>query len=103
MRKESRSESIGISVGALQAEHQPRQLTLFTDERRPEWQQRADCMVTKIRNRYGYFAVQRGIMYEDKYLSSLNASAEDHMIHPHSYLEHGNRSGCESALIEKGR
>ena len=90
MRKESRSESIGISVGALQAEHQPRQ-------------QRADCMVTKIRNRYGYFAVQRGIMYEDKYLSSLNASAEDHMIHPHSYLEHGNRSGCESALIEKGR
>lgn len=84
MRKESRSESIGISVGALQAEHQPRQLTPFTDERRPEWQLWADCMVKEIPSRYGYFAVQRGIMYEDKYLSSLNASAEtEAVVRPH--------------------
>ncbi len=37
-------------------------------------------MVTKIRSRYGYFAVQRGIMYEDKYLSSLNASTETEAV-----------------------
>ena len=68
-----------------------------------ERQMRADRMVTLIRSRYGYAAVQRGIMHEDRYLSSLNATAEDHMIHPHSYLEHGNRSGCEAALCAEGR
>jgi hypothetical protein len=64
---------------------------------------RADRMVTVIRGRFGYSAIQRGIMHEDRYLSSLNATAEDHMIHPHSYLENGNRSGCETALLMKGR
>ena len=102
-RWEKPIRSIGISVGDLQAENRPRQLSLFVNERQRERQMLADRMVGAIRSRYGYFAVQRGIMYEDKYLSSLNASAEDHMIHPHSYLEHGNRSGCESALIAKGR
>ena len=102
-RWEKPIRSIGISVGALQAENRPRQLSLFVDERQRERQMLADRMVSAIRSRYGYFAVQRGIMYEDKYLSSLNASAEDHMIHPHSYLEHGNRSGCETALIARGR
>ena len=63
----------------------------------------ADRMVSTIRSRYGYFAIQRGIMHEDKYLSSLNATAEDHMIHPHSYLEYGNRSGGESLLLTEGR
>lgn len=44
----------------------------------------ADRMVSAIRSRYGYFAVQRGIMYEDKYLSSLNASAEtEAVVRPH--------------------
>ena len=42
-------------------------------------------------------------MHEDRYLSSLNATAEDHMIHPHSYLEHGNRSGCEASLCAEVR
>ena len=102
-RWEKPIRSIGMSVGALQAEHRPRQLSLFVNERQRERQMLADRMVSAIRSRYGYFAVQRGIMYEDKYLSSLNASAEDHMIHPHSYLEHGNRSGCETALTAKGR
>jgi DNA polymerase IV len=80
MRKESRSESIGISVGALQAENRPRQLSLFVNERQRERQMLADRMVSAIRSRYGYFAVQRGIMYEDKYLSSLNASAETEAV-----------------------
>ena len=95
--------SIGISVGDLKPEHQARQLSLFVNERTRERQMRADRMVSEIRGRYGYSAIQRGIMHEDRYLSSLNATAEDHMIHPHSYLEHGNRSGCEMMLIAEGR
>jgi DNA polymerase-4 len=95
--------SIGISVGDLKPENQPRQLSLLVDEKFRERQMRADRMVTAIRSRYGYSAIQRGIMQEDRYLASLNATAEDHMIHPHSYLEHGNRSGCETMLIAEGR
>ena len=102
-RWEKPIRSIGISVGDLKPENQPRQLSLFVDEGRRERQKRADRMVSLIRSRYGYAAVQRGIMHEDPYLSSLNATAEDHMIHPHSYLEHGNRSGCETVLLAEGR
>lgn len=84
MRKESRFESIGISVGALQAENRPHQRSLFVKERQRERQMLVDRMVSAIRSRYGYFAVQRGIMYEDKYLSSLNASAEtEAVVRPH--------------------
>ena len=102
-RWEKPIRSIGISVGDLRPENQPRQLSLFVDEQHRERQKWADRMVTMIRGRFGYAAIQRGIMHEDRYLSSLNATAEDHMIHPHSYLEHGNRSGCETALLTKGR
>ncbi len=91
--------SIGVSVGDLKPEHQTRQLSLFVNEQYRERLMRADRMVTQIRSRYGYDAVQRGIMHEDKYLSSLNATAEDHMIHPHSYFENGNRTGCEAVLL----
>ena len=95
--------SIGISVGDLKPAGRPRQLSLFVNEQYRERQRRADGMVMQIRRRYGYSAIQRGIMHEDKYLSSLNATAEDHMIHPHSYFENGNRTGCESALVAEGR
>lgn len=89
--------SIGVRVADLQEEGLPRQLDLFTDERRRECLHRADCMVTLVRQRFGYSAIHRGIMEEDPYLASLNATADDHMIHPHSYLENGNRTGCEKA------
>ena len=102
-RWENPIRSIGVSVGDLKPEGQPRQLSLFLNEQFRERQMRADRMVTLIRSRYGYTAVQRGIMHEDRYLASLNATAEDHMIHPHSYLEYGNRSGCETMLLVKGR
>lgn len=55
-------------------------------------------MVDRIRGRFGFYAVSRGIMAQDPYLSSLNAKVDDHMIHPHSYLERGNRSGAERLL-----
>ena len=100
-RWEKPIRSIGVSVCDLKQEGQPRQLSLFLDEQHREQQMRADRMVSLIRSRYGYAAVQRGIMHEDRYLSSLNATAEDHMIHPHSYLEHGNRSGCETLLLTR--
>lgn len=102
-RWEKPIRSIGVSVGDLRLENQLRQLNLFVNEQSRERQMRADRMVTLIRGRYGYAAIQRGIMHEDRYLSSLNATAEDHMIHPHSYFENGNRTGYESVLLAEGR
>ena len=52
---------------------------------------KADLAVTDIRNRFGYEAVQRGIMFYDKELSGLDAKADDHMIHPVAYFQNGNK------------
>lgn len=87
--------SIGVSVSTLQPEGMPRQMSLFIDERQRDKMLRADKMADRIRQRFGFQAVQRGIMREDTYLSSLDAAADDHMIHPHSYFERGNRTGVE--------
>ncbi|MBR5970263.1 MAG: DNA polymerase IV [Lachnospiraceae bacterium] len=85
--------SVGVRVSELVPEGVPYQLNLFADERERERQRRADGAVTEIRRRFGFFAVQRGLMFFDKQLSALDAKAEDHMVHPHSYMERGNRTG----------
>lgn len=87
--------SIGIRVSDLKAETQPVQLSIFVNEAQREKRLLADRMTDNLRRRFGFSVVQRGIMYQDRYLSSLDATADDHMIHPHSYLERGNRTGCE--------
>lgn len=44
-----------------------------------------DRTVDYIRRRFGYYSIQRGIMYFDAGLSSLNAK-EEHTVHPHGYF-----------------
>ena len=79
-RWEKPIRSIGIRVAALRPEGEPRQMDLFVDEARREKLLLADFMTDEIRRRFGFYAVQRGIMYRDPYLSSLDAAADDHMI-----------------------
>ncbi|MBO5998868.1 MAG: DNA polymerase IV [Lachnospiraceae bacterium] len=90
--------SIGVRVADLKPENIPWQISLFQSPAQREKLLAADRAADDIRRRFGFNAVQRGIMYCDRYLSSLNASADDHMIHPHSYLERGNRTGAEKIL-----
>lgn len=97
-RWEKPIRSIGIQVGDLLPDTAPVRLDLFVDEGKRERLLLADRMVDRIRGRFGFYAVSRGIMAQDPYLSSLNAKADDHMIHPHSYLERGNRCGAEKLL-----
>ncbi|MBP3736843.1 MAG: DNA polymerase IV [Lachnospiraceae bacterium] len=92
--------SIGVRIGDLKPDTFPYQLDLFHDEAYRQRLLKADLAVDDIRRRFGFSAVQRGIMYRDRYLSSLNAKADDHMVHPHSYLERGNRTGCEKIQKE---
>ena len=44
-----------------------------------------DEVVDVIRKRFGFYSIQRGLMYQDRMLSAVNAK-EDHTVHPHGYF-----------------
>jgi DNA polymerase-4 len=92
--------SIGVRIADLKPETVPYQLSLFRNEEQRVKLLAADRAADDIRRRFGYTSVQRGIMYRDRYLSSLNATADDHMVHPHSYLERGNRTGADRIFLQ---
>jgi DNA polymerase-4 len=49
-----------------------------------------DEITDEIRRRFGFYSIQRGLMYMDNVLSHVNAK-EDHTVHPHGYFEKGNK------------
>ena len=61
------------------------QLDLFHSEELREKQMKVDNAVDDIRRRFGFYSIQRGIMFRDRALSSVNAK-EDHTVHPHGYF-----------------
>lgn len=78
--------SIGVRGCELVNANYWEQLDLFTDSERRRRQFMADCAVDDIRNRFGYFSVQRGVEYLDSGLSHLDAS-NTHAGYPgRSYL-----------------
>ncbi len=86
--------SIGVRVSDLVPDVCPEQMSLFIDPKVREKQHQMDIAVDDIRRRFGYESIQRGIMYMDRRLSALNAK-EDNVVHPHGYLEWGNRTGVQ--------
>lgn len=84
--------SVGVRVSDLQIDTAPVQLSLFCDQERRERYHRMDQTVDIIRKRFGYYSIQRGIMYQDKKLSALNAK-EDNIVHPCGYMQRGNLTG----------
>ena len=90
--------SVGVRACNLISADTPVQLDLFLDERRREKEQKLDIAVDIIRRRFGFDSIQRGLMYQDRLLSKVNAK-EDHTVHPHSYFESGNRTGAELLSI----
>lgn len=87
--------SIGVRVADLVMEDCPVQLDLFHSQEYREKQHRLDVALDEIRRRFGFYSVQRGIMYTDRRLASLNAK-EDNIVHPHGYMERGNRTGVKA-------
>ena len=61
------------------------QLDLFTDPGFREKQMKMDDAVDVIRRRFGFYSIQRGLMYRDRILSACDAKA-DHTVHPHGYF-----------------
>ena len=89
--------SIGVRACSLTEADCPVQLSLFVSEEEREKQHRMDLAVDSIRGRFGFGSIQRGMMYEDRQLSAVNAK-EEHTVHPHGYFENGNRTGvCSEA------
>ncbi len=54
---------------------------IFQDPKEREKRMQMDRAVDNIRERFGYYSIQRGLMLNDRGLSSINAR-EDHTVHP---------------------
>lgn len=92
--------SIGVRASDLTNPCYATQLSLFVDEAYRDKLRRADCTVDEIRRRFGYKSIQRGLMYCDRVLSDVNAK-EDHTVHPHGYMEGGNRTGIDNIKLAR--
>lgn len=77
--------SISIRGSDLVTENYCEQIDLFTDIEFRERLKKMDKAVDDIRRRFGFFAVQRGVMYQDKALSHLDCEAQ-HTVHPHTFF-----------------
>jgi DNA polymerase-4 len=86
--------SIGVRASSLCTANSPWQISMFIDPAHRERQQRMDRTVDDIRRRFGFYSIQRGLTLSDKSLTVVNAK-EDHTVHPHGYMECGNRTGVE--------
>lgn len=61
------------------------QLSLLPDIQKLENQERLETAVDEVRNRFGHFSLQKGIMLTDRDLSNLDPKGE-HIIHPLSFF-----------------
>ncbi len=86
--------SVGVRATGLVDALSPVQMNLFVDNEYRERLQKMDQAVDDIRRRFGFYSIQRGLMFCDKKLSAVNAK-EDHTVHPQGYMEQGNRTGVE--------
>lgn len=77
--------SIGIRGSDLVTDYFWEQLDIFADPVKREKMMKADRAVDDIRRRFGFYSVQRGLMYRDRLLSSCDAES-DHTVHPHGYF-----------------
>ena len=77
--------SIGIRGTDLVTDYFWEQLDMFMDPQAREKQMKMDAAVDNIRKRFGFYSIQRGLMYQDRILSACDAKS-DHTIHPHGYF-----------------
>ena len=77
--------SVGVRGADLVNDNYWEQLDLFCDFQMREKHMKMDVAVDDIRRRFGFYSIQRGLMFQDKDLSSVNAK-EDHTVHPHGYF-----------------
>ena len=89
--------SVTVRAASLVPDDAPWQTSLFCDPEKRERLMRLDTAVDSIRKRFGNFAIRRGLMLTDRHLSALDAKS-DNTIHPHSFMERGNKVGIEDYM-----
>jgi len=62
------------------------QLSFLSGISEIQMQETLESAVDQIRNRFGHFSIQRGVLLTDRQLSNLNPK-DDHMIHPESFFK----------------
>ncbi len=77
--------SVGVRGTDLVNDNYWEQIDLFSSVEFREKQMKVDEAVDTIRKRFGFYSVQRGLMYFDRALSAVDAKAE-HTVHPHGYF-----------------
>lgn len=77
--------SVGVRGADLVNDNYCEQIDLFCDFQMREKHMKMDAAVDDIRRRFGFYSIQRGLMFQDKVLSAVNAK-EDHTVHPHGYF-----------------
>ena len=77
--------SIGIRGTDLVTDYFWEQLDMFMNPQAREKQMKVDAAVDNIRKRFGFYSIQRGLMYQDRILSACDAKS-DHTVHPHGYF-----------------
>ena len=73
--------SIGVRGCELVEATDQIQLSLYAEDGRREKWEKIDRTVEKLRNRYGYLAVQKATLFTDPLLGRINPR-EDHTVHP---------------------
>lgn len=77
--------SVGVRGADLVNDNYWEQIDLFCDFQMREKHMKMDAAVDDIRRRFGFYSIQRGLMFQDKVLSAVNAK-EDHTVHyPYHY------------------
>lgn len=77
--------SVGVRGADLVNDNYWEQIDLFSSVEQREKQMKVDEAIGTIRKRFGFYSVQRGLMYCDRVLSAVDAKAE-HTVHPHGYF-----------------
>lgn len=78
--------SVGVRAIDLRPDTEPNQISFEYSAEKQEETERLESAIDGIRNRFGYYSVQRAVMYKDRFLSHCDAKG-DHTIHPHGYLQ----------------
>ena len=77
--------SIGVRGSDLVTDNFWEQIDLFQNIELREKQKNVDIAVDDIRRRFGFYSIQRGLMFQDKVLSAVNTK-DDHKVHPVAYF-----------------
>ena len=80
--------SLGVRACDLVPDTSTEQTSLFTDETKRAKVQILERTIDQLRARFGYTAIQRGILLADPAIGMANPK-EEHTIHPVGYFSHG--------------